>query len=121
MVERLAEVCSFDFNTIPVVNMAGRIIGLIPRNFVIVLLENHAWYDEDDKRGKSEHGAKLSMNYRTAVTRQMSMASMSQKDEDEAGEFSPRGSVDENGGHGGNKVGQEIEFADGSKETDRSI
>ena len=51
MVERLAEVCSNSFNTIPVVNMAGRIIGLIPRNFVIVLLENHVWYDEEDKHG----------------------------------------------------------------------
>jgi hypothetical protein len=26
--------------------MAGRIIGMIPRNFVIVLIENHCWYDE---------------------------------------------------------------------------
>jgi hypothetical protein len=42
----LAEVCSGDFSTIPVVNMAGRIIGLIPVNFIIVLLENHIWYNE---------------------------------------------------------------------------
>jgi len=27
--------------------MAGRIIGLIPVNFVIVLLENHIFYDEN--------------------------------------------------------------------------
>ena len=34
------------FSSVPVVNMAGRIIGMIPTNFVIVLLENHCWYDE---------------------------------------------------------------------------
>lgn len=80
-VERLAEVCSYSFNTIPVVNMAGRIIGMVPRNFIIVLLENHCWYEEETKRGKSE--AAVSAYYRTAVTRQMSHASMSQRDEDE--------------------------------------
>jgi len=36
-----------EFSSIPVVNMAGRIIGLIPRNFVITLIENHVWYDEE--------------------------------------------------------------------------
>ena len=46
-VERLVEVCSLDFNSIPVVNMAGRIIGLIPRSFIIILIENHWWYDEE--------------------------------------------------------------------------
>ena len=44
-VERLADVLDNDFSSIPVVNMAGRIIGMIPKNFVIVLLENHNWYD----------------------------------------------------------------------------
>lgn len=33
------------FSSIPVVNMAGRIIGVIPRDFVIVLIENHIWYE----------------------------------------------------------------------------
>ena len=46
-VERLAEVCSMGFSTIPVVNMAGRIIGLIPTNFVITLIQNHHWYDDE--------------------------------------------------------------------------
>ena len=45
-VDRLEEVCSMGFSTIPVVNMAGRIIGMIPKNFIIVLIENHCWYDE---------------------------------------------------------------------------
>lgn len=43
-VKRLAEVCKLPFNSIPVVNMSGRLIGLIPKNFVIVLIEQHAWY-----------------------------------------------------------------------------
>ena len=43
-VKRLAEVCKYPFSTIPVVNMSGRIIGMIPKNFVIVLIEQHAWY-----------------------------------------------------------------------------
>ena len=44
-VDRLAEVCQdHQFSSIPVVNMAGRIIGLIPKNFIIVLIENHHWY-----------------------------------------------------------------------------
>ena len=44
-VERLSEVLDNEFSSIPVVNMAGRIIGMIPKNFVIVLLEQHLWYD----------------------------------------------------------------------------
>ena len=40
-VDRLQEVCSMGFSSIPVVNMAGRIIGLIPANFVITLIEHH--------------------------------------------------------------------------------
>ena len=35
------------FSTIPVVNMAGKVIGMIPSNFVIVLIENHAWYEHE--------------------------------------------------------------------------
>ena len=51
-VERLAEVLSLGFSTVPVVNMAGRIIGLIPKNFVITLIENHQWYDDSLIGGK---------------------------------------------------------------------
>jgi len=54
-VDRLAEVCGHDFSSIPVVNMAGRLIGMIPRNFVIVLIENHFWYNEDaSQRARQE-------------------------------------------------------------------
>lgn len=43
-VGRLADVCKKDFHSIPVVNMAGKLIGLMPKNFIIVLIENHVWY-----------------------------------------------------------------------------
>ena len=46
-VGRLAEVLDNEFSSIPVVNMAGRVIGMIPKNFVIVLIENHYWYDQE--------------------------------------------------------------------------
>lgn len=69
-VERLAEVLCMPFSTVPVVNMAGRIIGLIPKNFVIVLLENHQWYDESNIRDQTQV---VSNYYRTAMVRQDSM------------------------------------------------
>jgi len=50
----LADVCNNGFNTIPVVNMAGRIIGLIPVNFIIVLIENHVFYDVGSKSGDGD-------------------------------------------------------------------
>ena len=25
--------------------MAGKVIGMIPKNFVVVLIEHHAWYE----------------------------------------------------------------------------
>jgi len=40
-VERLIEVLNSHYSTIPVVNMYGSLIGLIPKSFVIVLIENH--------------------------------------------------------------------------------
>jgi len=32
--------------------MAGNIVGMIPKNFLIILLENHRWYKPDDKGNK---------------------------------------------------------------------
>lgn len=60
------------FSSIPVVNMAGRIIGMIPRNFIIVLMENHVWYDESHVKGKGNRASvsAVSMYYRTAMVRQ---------------------------------------------------
>ena len=57
------------FSTIPIVNMAGRIIGLIPTNFVIVLIEQHCWYAEEKVKGGSEQGEVVSNFYTTAIKR----------------------------------------------------
>lgn len=69
--------------------MAGRLIGLIPRNFVIVLIENHIWYQESTSKSKD-----VSMYYRTAVSRQESVA-LSERDGQEvlSGGDSPKGSI----------------------------
>lgn len=42
-VERLSDVLSSDrgYSTISIVNMYGILIGLIPKSFIIVLLEQH--------------------------------------------------------------------------------
>ena len=32
--------------------MSGKTIGIIPKNFVIVLLENHWWYEEQKEVAK---------------------------------------------------------------------
>lgn len=75
LVERLQEVCSMGFSTVPVVNMAGRIIGLIPTNFVIVLIENHFWYQEEKVKvkGGSVQGDAVSNLFTTAMQRQASV------------------------------------------------
>lgn len=46
-VESLSNVLSSDRNyqTISIVNMYGGLIGLIPKSFVVVLLEHHMWYE----------------------------------------------------------------------------
>jgi hypothetical protein len=38
------------YSTIAVVNMFGGLIGLIPKSFVIVLIENHWWYENDAEK-----------------------------------------------------------------------
>lgn len=43
----MTEVTNSHYSTIAVVNLFGSLIGLIPKNFVIVLLENHWWYEEE--------------------------------------------------------------------------
>ena len=67
--------------------MAGRIIGMIPRNFIVVLLENHMWYDDAQvaQKGNRTSVSAVSNFYRTAMVRQAS-EHMSQQSE------SPRGS-----------------------------
>jgi hypothetical protein len=58
-VGRLADVCRYDYHTIPVVNMAGKLLGLMPKNFIITLIENHCWYELSGRRGN------VSLYYRT--------------------------------------------------------
>ena len=65
-VGRLSEVLQYDFNSIPVVNMAGRIIGMIPKNFVIVLIENHMWYESHSNKYQNHE---VTSFYASAVKR----------------------------------------------------
>jgi len=44
-VERLSQVLQAGFNTIPVANMHGSIIGMVPKNFVVILIENQMFYE----------------------------------------------------------------------------
>ena len=116
-VERLAEVCSLEFNSIPVVNMAGRIIGLIPKSFIVILIENHWWYDEEQIRHQTDA---VSNYYRTSQARKtlrasqqsglLSVTDNDDKDkEDSLG--SPRGSLSADSD-------EDIKVADAAKTTD---
>ena len=69
--ERLGEVIKMGFNSTPVVNMAGKIIGLIPSNFIIVLIENHAWY-EYELVGRDSR--EVTSFYKTHTLRQESLS-----------------------------------------------
>ena len=69
-VERLGQVASMGFNSTPVVNMAGKIIGMIPTNFIIVLIENHAWYEHELTDEKHE----VTSFYKTHTLREYSKA-----------------------------------------------
>jgi len=51
-VQRLEQLIQTPYHTIPVVNMAGKLIGLIPKSFIFVLIENHQWYNENLKSKK---------------------------------------------------------------------
>lgn len=91
-VQRLSEVCTMGFSSLPIVNMAGRIIGLIPVNSVIVLIENHMWYEPEEKENRPTET--VSMYYRSAMKRHNSMSLHDSASVVSAGEGdSPRGSV----------------------------
>lgn len=98
-VDRLTQVCQMSFSSIPVVNMAGRIIGLIPRNFIIVLMENHVWYDESQVTGKGNRASvsAVSMYYRTAMVRQQSEQLSQQSDSPRGSESNVKAFFDEDG------------------------
>ena len=83
------------FSSIPVVNMAGRIIGLIPANFIITLIEHHHWYAEEKIRGVSENGDQVS-NYYTSAVKRIQSIRLSQGDVEmdiDSEDGSPRGSI----------------------------
>lgn len=52
-VERLYEACQKPFMSFPVVNFAGKVIGMIPKTFIIVLVEQHQWYEH--RQIETEH------------------------------------------------------------------
>jgi hypothetical protein len=44
-VDYLRDILKKPFNNYPVLNSSGNIVGMIPKHFLIVLLENHHWVD----------------------------------------------------------------------------
>ena len=110
-----------DFNSIPVVNMAGRVIGLIPKSFIVILIENHWWYDEEAIRHQTDA---VSNYYRTSNARKTMRASQQSndflsrndnKDHEKADSLgSPRGSLS-------GDSDEEIKIADAAKTTDKKF
>ena len=45
-VQNVLEAINSGHHGFPVLNHLGNVVGLIPRNFIVVLLENHMWYDD---------------------------------------------------------------------------
>jgi hypothetical protein len=67
-VKRISEVLQTNMSSFPVLNMAGNIIGLIPKNFLIVLVERHHWYIHKAKECKdSAHQHYRTSDYRHSV------------------------------------------------------
>jgi len=44
-VEYLRDILKKPFNAYPVLNSAGNIVGMMPKSFLIVLIENHHWVE----------------------------------------------------------------------------
>ena len=44
-ITHLQKLLQCGFSTFPVMNSSGNIVGVIPKNFIIVLIENHHWVD----------------------------------------------------------------------------
>lgn len=44
----------------PVLNIQGNVVGIIPKNFIIILLERQMWYDQTEE----VKGRRVSMHYR---------------------------------------------------------
>ena len=43
----LMKILDNDFSTFPVLNSSGNVVGLIPKSFIVVLIENHHFMDRD--------------------------------------------------------------------------
>ena len=64
-VERLNELLFSNFSSVPVVNMQGGVIGLVPKHFIIALIENHNWYEYS----KTARGYKIQDEFKSSVNR----------------------------------------------------
>jgi hypothetical protein len=60
-VEYLVDILQKPYSQYPVLNSAGHIVGMMPKNFLIVLIENHHWVNL--KLLTSEQRSKLSKMY----------------------------------------------------------
>ena len=107
--------------------MAGRIIGMIPRNFVITLIENHVWYDEGQVGGKHRTtSGVVSAYYRSATIRQTSERHLSEhdsprkesqeNDEDQSYFFN-----NENDDKGAEMEEQELHYSQDNSKNDQSM
>jgi CBS domain-containing protein len=45
-VEYLVDILQKPFSQYPVINSAGNVVGMMPKSFLIILLENHHWLDQ---------------------------------------------------------------------------
>ena len=46
-VEHLSKILQTPYSSFPVLNSSGNIVGIIPKNFIIKLIELHHWVDPD--------------------------------------------------------------------------
>jgi hypothetical protein len=76
-VERIQKVIQKPFYSIPVVNFAGKVIGMIPKNFIIVLIEQHCWYEHKEVEQKQ------SFLYRSVSERAMSTTNKNRNQNDQ--------------------------------------
>lgn len=71
-VDRLKQILTESFNTIPVVNTEGALIGTIPKHFIICLIKHHKWYENT----KTMKGIEITEAYHTALRRNTSQKSL---------------------------------------------
>jgi hypothetical protein len=65
-VEYLRDILKKPFNVFPVLNSAGNIVGMIPKSFLIVLVEQYHWVNTD--KLDSQQQAKLVELYSNAAS-----------------------------------------------------